>query len=416
MSVHAEPAQVAPEPSSQVLSLVSAFLSTHGFDSTSKALKKELKRKTFVTDLEPLESGIGLESIVESWNIQQAQSSSEDQSAGESEAATSGSESESSSATSSEAGHDSAPSDAASSSSSDSDSEEEEKVPPKPTKSKKAKRSKREVSPAVSSSSSSDSDADDENEDVSKVETIRKKSPTSSRKTDSVPSLKRKAASSSADSSSSDSDSDDDGERPVKRIKHAIDVKTSSSEASSSEPEDEASESDASSTKSGTNASSDTDTSSSEEEQDDDDNGEEESAPAQPRSFAKLMKETKEAKEAPSDSSSNTVMGDVVDPEENSAEAEESRSADNKSKTQALTKKKHVGARPTPLAQLSAQASVDAHISNAYKSYEYADRAYNDLSVTRGKGFTKEKNKKKRGSYRGGAIDTSGGKSFKFDD
>lgn len=34
-------------------------------------------------------------------------------------------------------------------------------------------------------------------------------------------------------------------------------------------------------------------------------------------------------------------------------------------------------------------------------------RASQDLIVTRGKGFTKEKNKKKRGSYRGGEIDQS---------
>ncbi|RMD44635.1 hypothetical protein DV735_g568, partial [Chaetothyriales sp. CBS 134920] len=79
-------------------------------------------------------------------------------------------------------------------------------------------------------------------------------------------------------------------------------------------------------------------------------------------------------------------------------------------------KKKHTGARPTPLAALSASATPGSHISNAYQSYEYADRAYKDLSVTRGKGFTKEKNKKKRGSYRGGPIDISGGKSFKFED
>jgi hypothetical protein len=54
--------------------------------------------------------------------------------------------------------------------------------------------------------------------------------------------------------------------------------------------------------------------------------------------------------------------------------------------------------------------------SNEYVSYDYADRAHADLIVTRGKGFTKEKNKKKRGSYRGGMIDTSGGKGIKFDD
>lgn len=78
--------------------------------------------------------------------------------------------------------------------------------------------------------------------------------------------------------------------------------------------------------------------------------------------------------------------------------------------------KKHIGARPTPLAQQSAKATPDSHISNAYVSYDYAERAYQDLSMTRGKGFTKEKNKKKRGSYRGGGIDISGGKSFKFED
>jgi hypothetical protein len=79
-------------------------------------------------------------------------------------------------------------------------------------------------------------------------------------------------------------------------------------------------------------------------------------------------------------------------------------------------KKKHEGARPTPLAALSAKGDNREYISNTYVSYDYADRAYNDLIVTRGKGFTKEKNKKKRGSYRGGMIDISGGKGFKFED
>ncbi|WFC98837.1 jun-like transcription factor [Malassezia yamatoensis] len=36
---------------------------------------------------------------------------------------------------------------------------------------------------------------------------------------------------------------------------------------------------------------------------------------------------------------------------------------------------------------------------------DYGARANADLIVTRGKAFTKEKNKKKRGSYRGGEID-----------
>ncbi|KAI5900482.1 uncharacterized protein SCHCODRAFT_02481850 [Schizophyllum commune H4-8] len=40
---------------------------------------------------------------------------------------------------------------------------------------------------------------------------------------------------------------------------------------------------------------------------------------------------------------------------------------------------------------------------------DYGARAHQDLIVTRGAGFRKEKNKKKRGSYRGGDITASGG-------
>jgi len=38
---------------------------------------------------------------------------------------------------------------------------------------------------------------------------------------------------------------------------------------------------------------------------------------------------------------------------------------------------------------------------------DYGTRAHRDLIVTRGAGFRKEKNKKKRGSYRGGEITVS---------
>ncbi|KAJ7633047.1 SRP40, C-terminal domain-containing protein, partial [Roridomyces roridus] len=44
---------------------------------------------------------------------------------------------------------------------------------------------------------------------------------------------------------------------------------------------------------------------------------------------------------------------------------------------------------------------------------DYGQRAHNDLIVTRGAGFRKEKNKKKRGSYRGGEI-TMESHSIKF--
>lgn len=53
--------------------------------------------------------------------------------------------------------------------------------------------------------------------------------------------------------------------------------------------------------------------------------------------------------------------------------------------------------------------------SNAYNpgADPFGMKAHQDLVVTRGKGFRTEKTKKKKGSYRGGAIDT-GVHSVKF--
>ena len=88
------------------------------------------------------------------------------------------------------------------------------------------------------------------------------------------------------------------------------------------------------------------------------------------------------------------------------------RSSSPTPKVSKFTKKQN-----TPFQRVPHDTLVDPKMaSNAYRSYDYAERAHQDLSVTKGKGFTKEKNKKKRGSYRGGAIDVSGGKGIKFDD
>ena len=55
--------------------------------------------------------------------------------------------------------------------------------------------------------------------------------------------------------------------------------------------------------------------------------------------------------------------------------------------------------------------------SNAFNAGElnYGAKAHKDLIVTRGEGFRKEKQKKKRGSYKGGVIDFEA-RSFKFTD
>ncbi|KAJ4475717.1 SRP40, C-terminal domain-containing protein [Lentinula aciculospora] len=65
---------------------------------------------------------------------------------------------------------------------------------------------------------------------------------------------------------------------------------------------------------------------------------------------------------------------------------------------------------------------VPAHLirDNRYENKaapenDYGAKAHADLIVTRGAGFRKEKNKKKRGSYKGGNI-TMESHSYKFPD
>ena len=53
----------------------------------------------------------------------------------------------------------------------------------------------------------------------------------------------------------------------------------------------------------------------------------------------------------------------------------------------------------TPFQRIPSDTRVDPRLaSNKFVPYDYAQRAHEDLIVTKGKGFTKEKNKKKRGS------------------
>ena len=53
----------------------------------------------------------------------------------------------------------------------------------------------------------------------------------------------------------------------------------------------------------------------------------------------------------------------------------------------------------TPFSRIPPDTKVDPKLaSNAYVPNDYAEKAHHDLIVTKGKGFTKEKNKKKRGA------------------
>ncbi|KAK5441920.1 jun-like transcription factor [Exophiala xenobiotica] len=379
-------------PPPEVLGLVGSFFSQYGLESTKKAFAKELKRLQQTADWPAppaAETAVDLQSTFMKWVEEQKTQPAE--STSESEDATSVSESTSTSSDSSEV---SSEDDSSSDESSTSEDQIKSKSAQKPQKSKVQKRaaspsSSSSASPSSSSSASaSDSDADDEDENKTatpvKSTAGKKKSKTAPETTEAVvkKNLKRKAESSSSESSSSDSESDSsDDDRAAKRTK--VDTKDAADDASTSE----------------------TSTSTSEESDEDKDIG----------NAGELANGTKpvSVQEASSESS-GTVRGDNMDVDTQQPTFEDA--AERTPRSTAPLKKKHTGARPTPLAQLSAHATADSHISNAYQSYEYAERAYNDLSVTRGKGFTKEKNKKKRGSYRGGPIDISGGKGFKFDD
>ena len=67
--------------------------------------------------------------------------------------------------------------------------------------------------------------------------------------------------------------------------------------------------------------------------------------------------------------------------------------------------------------RIPSDTKIDPRLaSNEYVPHAYGEQAHTELSVTRGKGFTKEKNKKKRGSYRGGTIGVEGGGGVRFAD
>lgn len=70
--------------------------------------------------------------------------------------------------------------------------------------------------------------------------------------------------------------------------------------------------------------------------------------------------------------------------------------------------------RNAPFRRVPSDTEVEPKLaSNAYRGHDYGDKAHEVLSVTRGKDFTKAKNKKKS-HYSGGAIDISGGRAVKF--
>jgi len=234
------------------------------------------------------------------------------------------------------------------------------------------------------------------------------------------------------DSSSDDSSSSDSDARPSKKAKHSRrsdsssdDSSSDASSASQSDDSSDASSGDDSNSSSGSDDSSDSDS---------DDSSSDSSAPPPPKKKAKLADPEPEPERGSTSSATLDHETDtrvpsstknkhgkapktkhakpvsVTDTLPVSADGKDSPSEDPNNDTSSMHPDRlrrmpaahDRGDRPqkgsVPFSRIPKDQQVDPRFaSNDYIPYDYANRAYQDLSVTRGKGFTKEKNKKKRG-------------------
>ncbi|KAF2842033.1 hypothetical protein M501DRAFT_376797 [Patellaria atrata CBS 101060] len=307
-----------------------------------------------------------------------------------------------------------------------SDSSDESEVEDKPLSSaasvpSKSAEIKKASSPSSSNSSNCSSDSSSSSSDSSSSSSEETPKPV-------VKTLKRKASASSSSSSSgsdssssssSGSSSDSDSAPPAKKTKKA---KSSSSDSSSNSSSSSDSSSDSSSSDSdSSNAAKVTLPDSSSSSSDTSDS----SSPKKPIKSKEKKSSNKENKSSTTKekkSYTNKTQEAVPEPERtystSSATLAGSSSPQKRklspSATLPPTKSQSTTER---FSRIPKDQYVDPKFaSNEYVSYDYADRAHADLIVTKGKSFTKEKNKKKRGSYRGGVIDTSGGGGIKFED
>ncbi|WPG99040.1 Hypothetical protein R9X50_00184500 [Acrodontium crateriforme] len=270
---------------------------------------------------------------------------------------------------------------------------------------------KRKRSPSVSSSSASSSDDDSSDSDSdsdsdsssdseaeppakrSKVEKKVEKPVTSKDDDSSSASDSSSDASSESESDSSDSDSDSDSD---------------SSDSDSAKEETQIPSASSSATMQAASSSSDSssdDSSSSESSSEDE-------APPPPKKSKGGKKAKENKKEAAKEEKKPAADISIPAAATTTGDMHPDRMARLPATKESVS---NVKKQNVPFSRISADQKVDPRFTNEYVSYDYAEKAYQDLVVTKGKGFTKEKNKKKRGSYRGGAIDLTP-KGIKFDD
>jgi hypothetical protein len=436
-------APMKPAPPVQLLNLIGAFLAEYGFSSTGRLFSTERQGRSKLDGWKDetggkLENGMPtLGKIYKEWRkewderrlLDMTSSDEGDDAATKREkmlARREKIEKQKNKA------NQNATSSSGSSSSEESDAEMQDAPPAKRTANKKSS------SGSSSASTGSDSDADDEKEMPATKVTAQKTKPKS---------LKRKASPSSSSSSSSESGSSSEVEAPKSKK-----AKTSAASSSSSTSSDSDSDSPSNNGVQAQNSVSKPATKKAEQPSSESSSGsssgsESESPsntpaknvplPASPGSDSSSDSEsdsasdtdTKNKPTVSSDTSATLSDGPKkVSPANSETDFSSNESATvskNKAKKIKInaSKKSPIPAAPiprktnTPFSRIPKDTIVDQKLaSNAYVPYDYAQKAHEDLVVTKGKNFTKEKNKKKRGSYKGGYIDVEGKKGIKFED
>jgi hypothetical protein len=431
-------APMKPAPPVQLLNLIGAFLAEYGFTSTGRLFSTERQGRSKLDGWKDdtggkLEKGMPtLGKIYKEWRkeweerrlLEMTSSDEEDDAATKREKMLARKErlekqknkAKDDATSSSGSGH--SGSSSSGSSSEDSDAEMQDASTAKRSAIKKAKSSS---GSSTSSTTSSDSDADDEKEVPAAKYTIqkpklnnlkRKASPSvsSSSASESGPpseddAPKSKKAKTSTDSSSSNSDSDSDSDSGLNN--GASSDSSSGSRSSSDSNSESSNNSMAKKTPLSASSESDSSSDSDSDSSSDDDN--------------------KNKPLISSDTSATLSDGPKKYSPIHSENSSNESAAESNAKTVKLKGKNGLKSPTTPATQLPRKANVpfsripkdikvdERLASNAYVPYDYAQKAHEDLIITKGKNFTKEKNKKKRGSYKGGYIDVEGKKGIKFE-
>ncbi|KAI0664736.1 SRP40, C-terminal domain-containing protein [Cubamyces menziesii] len=238
----------------------------------------------------------------------------------------------------------------------------------------------------------------------------------------------------SDDSSSSDDDSDGDDEKKSKsKGTEAEKTETKkpkvkkTQESSSDSSSSDSSSSDSSSEDSDSSSSSESSDSDSDSEESDSDSDDEKEKKSETKAKAEAGKdEVKVTKKRRTDEDGASVPTAVTHNARESETPNKSQSATPKpdgkhNGNEKNGKKPRKSNTPFQRVKLEQVKFADERLkdnrfeSRGASASDYGAKAARDLIVTRGAGFRKEKNKKKRGSYRGGEI-TMESHSIKFND